>query len=118
MVVEVDSLEHPLFTEEIQSPQFPGGREVRPVDLSQAQLKELIRRYPDKAQVSDRVIKAQYYPFAYCISMPTWQTVETVPSSGQTCVVHVIRTLVNAEELWNLHQGRRNKPAEILGIKP
>lgn len=118
MVVEVDSLEYPLFTEEIQSPQFPGGREVRPVDLSQAQLKELIQRYPDKAQVSDRVIKAQYYPFAYCISMPTWQTVETVPSSGQTCAVHVIRTLVNAEELWNLHQGRRNKPAEILGIKP
>lgn len=22
------------------------------------------------------------------------------------------------EELWNLHQGRRNKPAEIFGIKP
>ena len=94
MVVELDSLEYPLFTEEIQSPQFPGGREVRPVDLSQTQLKELIRRYPDKAQVSDRVIKTQYYPFAYCISMPTWKTVETVPSSGQTCAVHVIRTLV------------------------
>lgn len=29
-----------------------------------------------------------------------------------------LRALVNAEELWSLHQGRRNKPAEILGIKP
>ena len=118
MVVEVDSLEYPLFIEEIQSPQFPGGRDVRPVDLSQAQLKELIRRYPDKAQFSDRVVEAKYYPFGYCISMPTWRTVEKVPSPGQTCVVHIDRTLVNAEELWNLHQGRRNKPAEVLGIQP
>ena len=116
MVVEVNHLEHPLFTEEVQSPQLPGGREVRPVDLSQEQLKELIRRYPDKAQISDRVIKAQYYPLAYCISMPTWQTVEMVPSPGQTCAVHVIRTLANAEELWNLHQSCLNKPSEVLGI--
>ncbi len=117
MVVEVDLLEHPLFTEEIQSPQFPGGREVRPVDLSQAQLKELIRRYPDKAQFSDRVVEAKYYPFGYCISMPTWRAVEKVPSPGQTCVVHIARTLVNAEELWGLYLGRRNKPAEVLGIE-
>ena len=118
MVVEVDNFEHPLFTEEIQSTQFPGGREVRPVDLSQAQLKELIRRYPDKAQFSDRVVEAKYYPFGYCISMPTWRGVEKVPSPGQTCVVHITRTLVNAEKLWNLHLGRRNKPADVLGIKP
>ena len=117
MVVEMDSLEHPLFTEEIKSPQRPGGRDVRPVDMSQAQLKELIRRYPDKVQLSDRVVAAKYYPFGYCISMPTWRAVEKVPSPGQTCVVQITRTLVNAEELWSLYKGRRNKPAEILGIE-
>jgi hypothetical protein len=87
------------------------------VDLSQAQLKELIRRYPDKVQLSDRVVAAKYYPFGYCISMPTWRAVEKVPSPGQTCVVQITRTLVNAEELWSLYNGRRNKPAEILGIE-
>ena len=117
MVVEVDRFEHPLFIEEIKSPQLPGGRDVRPVDLSQEQLKELIQRYPDKAQLSDRVVKAKYYPFGYCISLPTWRAVEKVPSHGQTCVVHITRTLVNAEELWSLHKGRRNKPAEVLGIE-
>lgn len=117
MVVEVDYFEHPLFTEEIKSPQRPGGRDVRPVDMSQAQLKELIQRYPDKAQFSYRVVEAKYYPFGYCISMPTWGAVEKVPSPGQACVVHITRTLVNAEELWNLHLGRRNKPAEVLGIE-
>ena len=90
---------------------------MRSVDLSQAQLKELIRRYPDKTHFSDRVVEAKYYPFGYCISMPTWRAVEKVPSPGQTCVVHITRTLVNAEELWNLHLGRRNKPAEVLGVQ-
>lgn len=118
MVVKVDRLGHPLFTEEVNSPYLPGGKDVRPVDLSQEQLKELIQRYPDIAQTSDRVVLAQYYPFGYGVSMPTWDQDEFVPSQGQSCVVKVVRTLVNAEELWNLHQGRRNKPAEILGIKP
>ena len=114
---KVDRLEHPLFIEEVNSPELPGGKDVRPVDLSQEQLKELIQRYPDIAQISDRVVSAQYYPFGYGVSMPTWDQDEFVPSQGQSCVVKVVRTLVNAEELWSLHQGRRNKPEEILGIK-
>ena len=118
MVVKVDRLEHTLFTEEVVSPQFPGGKDVRPVDLSQEQLKELIHRYQDIAQTSDRVVMAQYYPFCYGVSMPTWSQDEFVPSQGQSCVIKVVRTVVNVEELWSLHQGRRNKPAEILGIKP
>lgn len=63
------------------------------------------------------MVSAQYYPFGYGVSMPTWDQDEFVPSQGQSCVVKVVRTLVNAEELWSLHQGRRNKPEEILGIK-
>ena len=88
MVVKVDRLENPLFTEEVSSPELPGGKDLRPVDLSQEQLKELIQRYPDIAQISDRVVLAQYYPFGYGVSMPTWDQDEFVPSQGQSCVVN------------------------------